>query len=148
MKTFFGAIFATTVVAAVSSISAVHADDKSAIEYRQHIMTTLNEQAAALGQIISTAIPADNTAAHFEAIALTAKIALKAFQPNVPGGEAKSNVWSDWADFSKRMNEFAQKTRESARIAKEQGNDAALATIVDAFTCKSCHDVYRNERKK
>ncbi|MEO8001185.1 MAG: hypothetical protein ABI644_04870, partial [Arenimonas sp.] len=66
---------------------AVRADNKDLIEYRQHIMNTLNEQAAALGMIMSYAAPDDNTVAHFEAIALTAKTALKAFEPKVQGGE-------------------------------------------------------------
>jgi cytochrome c556 len=122
--------------------------DKDVIAYREHIMSTLEEQAAAVGQILSGVIPPDNSTAHFDAIALTAKIALSAFEPKVPGGQAKANVWSDWPDFSKRMNDFAQKTAQTAKIAREQGNDAALAGIVNAFTCKNCHDVYRDESKK
>jgi cytochrome c556 len=123
-------------------------DDKNVVEYREHIMVTLQEQAAAIGQILSGTIPDENSAAHFEAVALTAKTALKAFEPKVLGGQAKPNVWSDWVDFSKRMNDFAEKTRQTATIAKTQGNSAAMATIVDAFSCKSCHDIYRDEKKK
>ncbi len=63
------------------------------------------------------------------------------------GGEAKPDVWSNWPDFSKRMKEFAQKTGEMAKVANEQGNEAALANVVDALSCKSCHDVYRAERE-
>ena len=136
------------VVGAASPLPAAFASDKEIIDYRQHIMNTLNEQSAALGQILSTAIPGDNAAAHINAIALTASTALKAFEPKVPGGEAKAEVWADWADFSKRMNEFAQKTNQSAKMAKEQGADAALANVLDALTCKSCHEIYRNEKKK
>jgi cytochrome c556 len=127
---------------------AAFASDKDVIDYRQHIMKSLNEQAAALGQILSTSIPADNAAAHIEAIALTASMALKAFEPKVPGGEAKPEVWANWPDFSKRMNEFAQKTSQSAKIAKDRGPDAALADILDVLTCKSCHETYRNDEKK
>jgi cytochrome c556 len=127
--------------------AAGHADGKETIDYRQHIMKTLNEQSAALGQILSTTVPGDNTAAHLQAIALAASLALKAFEPKVPGGEAKPEVWSNWADFSKRMNDFARKTAEMAKISREQGNDAALANVVDALSCKGCHDVYRAEKK-
>jgi cytochrome c556 len=136
------------VVGAASLLPTAFAGDKEVVDYRQHIMNTLNEQSAALGQILSTAIPADNAAAHINAIALTASTALKAFEPKVPGGEAKAEVWANWADFSKRMNEFAQKTSQSAKMAKEQGADAALANVLDALTCKSCHEIYRNEKKK
>jgi len=122
--------------------------DKAIIDYREHIMKTLNEQSGALGQILSTVVPDTNTQAHLQAIALAASLATKALEPKVQGGEAKPDVWSNWPDFSKRMNEFAQKTAEMAKTAKEQGNEAALAMVVDALSCKSCHDTYRTEKEK
>jgi cytochrome c556 len=129
--------------------AVVSADDQDVIDYREHIMRTLDEQSAAMGMILSTVIPGDNTVAHLQAIALTAQIALKAFEPKVLGGEAKPEVWSNWADFSKRMNEFAKNTALVAAQAKEKGlDDPALADkVVDALSCKSCHDVYRKEKK-
>ena len=121
-------------------------DDKDVIDYRRHVMKLLNEQSGALGEVLSGAIPNGNVTAHLEAIALTAATALKAFEPNVPGGQARPQVWANWADFSSRMNEFAQKTALMAKIAKEQGQDAALPNVLDVLTCKSCHDVYRDEK--
>jgi cytochrome c556 len=127
--------------------AAVNAGNKDVVEYRSHIMNTLNEQSAALGQILSGVIPEKNAQGHLEAIALTASIALKAFEPKVPGGEAKAAVWSNWVDFSKRMNDFARLTREAAKVSKEKGFSSAGTNIVDALSCKSCHDVYREEKK-
>jgi cytochrome c556 len=129
--------------------AVVSAGDQDVIDYREHIMRTLDEQSAALGLILSTVIPGDNTAAHLQAIALTAQTALKAFEPKVLGGEAKPEVWSNWADFSKRMNEFARNTALVAAQVKAKGyDDPALAdNVVDALSCKSCHDVYRSEKK-
>ena len=127
--------------------NAVAADDKEVVEYRQHIMNALNEQAAALGMIMSYAIPDDNAVAHFQAIALTAKTALKAFEPKVQGGEAKPDVWANWADFSKRMNEFAQNSEAVAKLGAAQGTEAAMQRVLDALPCKSCHDIYRTESK-
>jgi cytochrome c556 len=121
-------------------------DNKDVIDYRQHIMSTLNEQAGALGEILSSAIPDDNVVAHLDALALTASTALKAFEPKVPGGEAKPEVWSNWAEFSKRMNEFAAMTAKMAKTAHEDGKDAALGQVVDALSCKGCHDTYRKEQ--
>jgi cytochrome c556 len=123
-------------------------DNKDVIDYRQHIMSTLNEQAGALGEILSSAIPDDNVVAHLDALALTASTALKAFEPKVPGGEAKPEVWSNWAEFSKRMNEFAAMTAKMAKTAHEDGKDAALGQVVDALSCKGCHDTYRKEQAK
>src|SRR3984957_12120491 len=127
----------------------VSADDQDVIDYREHIMKTLDEQSAAVGMILSEVIPRDNVAAHLQAIALTAQTALKAFEPKVLGGEAKPKVWSDWADFSKRMNEFAKKTAEVAKYVKEKGpEDSGLGEqVVDALSCKACHDLYRQEKK-
>jgi cytochrome c556 len=127
--------------------AAVYADDKDVVDYRTHIMHTLNEQSAALGQILSGAIPEKNAQAHLEAIALSASTALKAFEPKVAGGEAKTEVWSNWTDFSKRMNDFARLTREAAKVSKEKGFGSAGTNIIDALSCKSCHDIYREEKK-
>jgi cytochrome c556 len=91
-------------------------------------------------------VPDDNVIAHMDALAITASTALKAFEPKVPGGQAKPEVWSNWTDFSKRMNEFAQGTAAMAKLAHEQGKDAGLAKVMDALSCKKCHDTYRQEK--
>jgi cytochrome c556 len=138
------------VVALFSSgmLGTAYADDKDVVDYRQHIMNTLNEQSAALGQILSAAVPDDNVVSHLDALALTASTALKAFTQKVPGGEAKPDVWANWADFSKRMSEFARMTADMAKTAHEQGKEAGLANVIDALSCKSCHDTYRKEKPK
>jgi cytochrome c556 len=126
---------------------AAQADDKDAVDYREHLMNTLHEQSEALGQILSGSIANDNAIAHLDEVALTATLVLKAFEAKAPGGEAKPNVWSNWPDFSKRMNEFAERTAAAAKAAHEHGADAGLAQLSDALTCKGCHEVYRQEKK-
>ena len=121
--------------------------DKDVVEYRQHIMKSLEQQTAALGQILSGAGPAENTVAHMQALASTASIALESFEPKVPGGAAKPEVWKDWTDFSRRMKEFADKSAEMAKIGREQGADQAALQVIEALPCKGCHDVYRDEKK-
>jgi cytochrome c556 len=134
-------------VMALAICPVTFAADDDVIQYREHIMKSLNEHAGALGQMLSGAVPKDNAAAHLEAIALIASTALKAFEPKVPGGEAKPQVWSQWDDFAKRMNEFAQRTAQAAQTAKAKGPDEALANILDVLTCKGCHEAYRAEKK-
>jgi cytochrome c556 len=131
----------------VSLVSAAHADDKDVVEYRRHIMSSLNEQSAILGQIVSGAIPEDNLVQHLDTLALLASTARKSFEPKVQGGESKPEVWTKWPDFAKRMDEFAQKTAEASKLAHTQGGPAALANMLDVLTCKSCHEVYREEKK-
>jgi cytochrome c556 len=136
-------------VLAVGVQLAAHADptDKDVIDYRQHVMNTLNEQSAALGEILSTVVPDDNVTAHLQDLALAASTALKAFEPKVPGGQAKPEVWSNWSDFSKRMTEFTQKVTAAAKKAQAGGKDEVMTNIADTLSCKSCHDVYREEKK-
>jgi len=136
-------IFAAPLLALSLLPAAAHADDQDVIDYRKHIMATLQAQTAALGMIMSGAIPDDSLVAHMDIIAATAATALKAFEPRVEGGEAKPEVWAQWEEFSRRMNEFAAKTAAMAKTAHEQGKDEALLQVMDALTCKQCHDDYR-----
>ena len=119
------------------------ADDQDVIDYRRHIMETLKAQTAALGMIMSGAIPDDNAIAHIDILAATAATALKSFEPKVEGGDAKAEVWAQWDDFSARMNDFAAKTAEMSKTAHEKGKDEAFLLVMDALTCKQCHDTYR-----
>ena len=45
------------------------------------------------------------------------------------------------------MNEFAQSTAAMAKLAHEQGKEAGLAKVMDALSCKKCHDTYRQEKR-
>lgn len=149
MRRVFIAVCSCTLVSLSLLAVADSNQDKDVISYREDVMKTLDEQSAALGQIASGVIPNDNLNAHMEAMSLSASMALKAFESKVPGGEAKPNVWSDWAAFSKKMTEFAQKAADGAKAAKAQGSDAAMEAVVDlANRCKDCHDTYRQEKKE
>jgi cytochrome c556 len=144
MKRIFAALF----LALPLLPQAAAADDQDVIDYRRHIMETLREQAAALGMIMSGAIPDDNAVAHIDIIAATAATALKSFEPKVEGGDAKAEVWAQWDDFSSRMNDFAARTAAMSKTAHEKGKDEALLQVMDALTCKQCHDTYRVKKPK
>jgi cytochrome c556 len=122
------------------------AQPANAIRYRQHTMHSIDAQSAALGQILAGEVADANLSSHLEVLALTATSALKAFEPRVPGGEARDAVWNNWHEFAERMKTFEQKTTQAARIARESGNDAALPAVVDALNCKGCHDTYREKK--
>lgn len=140
----FGAVL--SVVIALSGISAASAaEDKDTIEYRQHIMKSLDAQVAILGMILSGAAPEDNLVSHLDTIAMIAQGALQSFEAKVPGGESSPEVWAKWADYSQRMNSFAAATAKVAKIAREQGKDAIMGEVAGALSCKSCHDVYRKK---
>ena len=127
---------------------AAHPEDQDTIDYRELIMKQLDAESAALGMISSGQIPPDSLSLQAKAIANSAKSALKAFEPRVPGGEAKPEVWTKWDDFSKRMQTFAQKTEEMAKVSESGNVQKVTELMVDALACKACHDVYRNKKSQ
>lgn len=146
MKVSYRILAVAALVLAIPQPATYAADaaGKDAIEYRQRIMESMNAQAAMLGQIVSYAIPNDNLAAHLDAMALLASTALKSYEPKVPGGGAKPEVWANWADFQKRMQAFADNTAKAAKLGHTDP-EAALANMLDVLDCKACHDTYRTE---
>jgi cytochrome c556 len=133
-------------VVLLSAAATAQADDQDVIDYRRHIMHTLGEQAAVLGMILEQRAPATNLATHAQILAVTASTAKKAFEPNVAGGEAKPEVWSQWPDFAKRLDALVAASGELAKAAKA-GNAAATAPKMKDLGCKSCHDTYRKPKK-
>lgn len=124
----------------------VHADDQDTIDYRQHIMKTMGEQVTILGMMVQQKAPADDFATHAQVLALTVATAKAAFEPEVPGGAAKPQVWSQWPDFEKRMDALVAATADLAKVAKSSGA-AAGSKMQAALTCKGCHDTYRVPKK-
>jgi len=141
------AIGCAILVAATASTLA-RADDQDVIDYREHIMKTMGEQAAAISQILQQKAPAENFAIHVQILAITAATAKKAFEAKVLGGEAKPDVWVHWADFAKRLDDLTAATADLASTAKAGGAAAAAPKVQAALTCKTCHDTYRVEKKK
>jgi cytochrome c556 len=132
---------------ALNCAQTAHADDEDTIGYRQLIMKELDAEAAALGMIVSGQVPPDALSLQARAIALGAKSAIKAFEPKVPGGSAKPEVWAKWDDFSKRMQTFAQKSEEMAKVSEGGNVQAVTELMIAALPCKDCHDTYRNKKQ-
>jgi cytochrome c556 len=123
------------------------ADDQDVIDYRTHVMKTLGEQMDAVGMILENKAPPDNFATHLKVLAVTATQAKKAFEPKVAGGNAKPEVWSNWADFSKRLDELVATTGELASAASHQSVAAVGEKLRSTLKCKSCHETYRKPLK-
>lgn len=133
------------IVTLLSGAALAHADDQDVIDYRRHIMHTMGQQVAMLDMITQQRAPATNLATHAQILAITAATAKKAFEPNVAGGEAKAEVWAQWADFSKRLDTLVAAANELAKTAKA-GNVAATAPKLKDLGCKGCHDTYRKPK--
>jgi cytochrome c556 len=145
------ALLKLTLVGAAFIGTALHplnafADDQETIDYREHIMKTMGEQVAAMNQMREAKIAPANLAVHAEILAVTAATAKSAFTPKVAGGKAKADVWANWQDFSKRLDELVAATSDLAKTAK-QGGLTATAPKLQELPCKGCHDTYREEKK-
>lgn len=138
-------------LAATSALTlsfAAHADDQDVVDYRRHVMKTMDEEIAALMMVIQHKAPTEDFSTQIEALAITASTAKKAFEPKVPGGDAKPEIWGQWPDFARRLDALVQATGELAQTAKSGGLASAGPKVQTALTCKSCHDIYRVERPK
>jgi cytochrome c556 len=124
------------------------ADEAEGIIFeRQQIMQQLDKDTEKLGSIVAGELPPEQLAATTSAIAKGAKESMAAFEPNVPGGRAKPIVWSNWADYSQRLQGFAEKSAAMAK-AGETGDVAVVTSLMgDALPCKQCHDIYREKKK-
>ncbi len=127
--------------------SPANSGNVDALLYRQKIMLAMNEQSAVLGQIVSGAVTGDNLALHLESMALLASTGLKAYEKQALGGEARPEIWRNWPDFSRKMQDFATETKAAAALIETEGEEAALRHMMDSMSCRACHRAYRDEKK-
>ncbi len=114
---------------------------------RQQIMLQLEKDADTLGKIAAGMLPPDKLPETAESIAKGAKDSLAAFQDRVPGGRTKPEAWTNWPDFSQRLQAFARNAEIMAQTAKSKDVVAVTSTLGDALPCKQCHDLYRAPQK-
>ena len=136
------------IVAAMLAPVAASADDKDVIDYRQHLMNTLDAQSQIIGQMLSGVTPDKHGAGALEIIALSAKLSKGAFEAKVEGGQSKSDVWAKHDDFMKKMDSFIQNSAHVAETAKKASFQETVSIMIDALPCKACHDLYRDPSKK
>lgn len=141
------AIHAAVFAVSLAGPATAFADDQDVIDYRRHVMKTMGEEVASLRMIIDRKAPAESFAAHARVLAITATMAKKAFEPKVSGGDAKPEVWANWADFARRLDTLVSATDDLAKLAQSGGVAAAGPKFDDALSCKGCHDRYRIARK-
>ncbi|MGE4062859.1 MAG: cytochrome c [Rhodospirillaceae bacterium] len=130
---------------------AAQADDQDIMNYRKQVMKTMGEQSAAMNMTLQGKAPADQFVSHVKTLHLAATQAKKAFEPKVVGdgstGSAKAEVWANWADFSKRMDEQVAKLAALEKAAVEGGAAKAGPMIQTSLDCRGCHETYRVPKK-
>jgi cytochrome c556 len=125
---------------------------KQAVENRKAGYTLIGNYFRWFGAASKGAIPYDEAEATKRAarIAFLSGIVGEAFPEgsNVgePDSKAKADIWSNRADFDKKLKEFqthAQALADTA--AKEKGATDAFKAAVAALAgdCKGCHETYK-----
>ena len=114
---------------------------------RQNIMLQIDKDAELLGEIAAGIQPPDKLAEVTKSIANSAEAAKSAFEPNVPGGRAKPEIWTNWSDYSRRMEEFSANAKQLAELGAKGDLSGVTNAIGGALSCKECHQIYRAPKK-
>lgn len=138
--------FALAVALPLVPLSAVHGQAEDPVFHRQQIMQALDDEGEALGSIAARVTPPTKMAEHAHNVARLAREAYESFKPNAPGGKAKPEVWTNWADYSQKMEAFVANADKMAKVADSGDVNGVTELLVDALPCKGCHDVYRQKK--
>ena len=138
LLSYLGAALLASIILAPT---LARADDQDTIDYRQHIMKTLGDQMTLINLVIQKKAAPDDLSTFAQILATTATTAKSAFMPNVAGGKSRPNVWTNWADFSRQLDQLVASTADLATAAKS-GGIAAAAAKVATLNCMSCHATY------
>lgn len=144
-------VSALLILLATSQIAIAQAKPEDAIKYRKSVYTVLLWNWMPLNAMVRGRIPFD--AAEFsrraDRVAALAPQLLEGFPPGSNEGaptEAKAEIWTDFTDFTAKMEDLETESVALASIAK--GGDEAAIKAQFAKTggaCKACHDKYKTE---
>jgi cytochrome c556 len=137
---------ALAVALPLAPLSVVHGQAEYPVLKRQLIMQQVDEDAEALGMIAAGLEPKTKMLEHAKSIAKSARESYDAFKQNAPGGRAKPEIWSNWADYSAKMEAWIANADKMVAAAEKGDSNGVTEIMVEALPCKGCHDVYR-ERK-
>ena len=133
----------STPIARANDTAPGNEEAEGIIFERQQIMLQLDRDAKTLGGIVAGTIPAAKLAETTRSIAQGARESVTTFEPAVPGGRSKPEVWSNHAEFLNDMSAFARLAEVMAN-AGQSGNVSLVTNLmIDALPCKQCHDKYR-----
>lgn len=139
-----GVVLAASMALPVASANAQMMRDEDVISYRQEIMKTMGAQSAAIGQILAGMVPDKLLYSHFEVLLQSVRQAKAAFEPHVEGGHSQPAVWSNHADFVKKLDDAEGALVKAIESAKKDGAGGQTGEFaVGALSCKGCHDTYK-----
>ncbi|WP_019939367.1 cytochrome c [Bordetella sp. FB-8] len=147
----FAAVIGSTLILSLAALAAApaHAQfarPQDAVKYRQSAMTLMAAHFGRLAAVARGAAPNDPAQVKENAhvLQMLASLPWSAYGPGMQGGDSKSNIWSNPADF-KHKREVLQTHIAALSAAADAGDIAKLRAAVGAVgaSCKACHDAYR-----
>ena len=129
--------------------AAAAADPEADIKYRQAVMKTSGGHMGALAAIVKGQVPhKQDIAPHVAGLAAVAAMAPHLFPAGSDKGKtkAKPEIWTDAAEFDKKVKDF-QTATTALQAAATGGDAAALGAALGGVgkACKSCHDKFQKE---
>lgn len=133
---------------AAVDVSKLSKDEIETLIYeRQQVMGQLEKDAELLGEIVAGIEPKEKLAATTASLAKGARETHSAFMMKIPGGRTKPEAWSNWADYSGRLDNFVASTAKLEQLGATGSVVAVTDILGDAMPCKACHDLYREPKK-
>ena len=123
---------------------------EDAVKYRQSVYTLIKWNFAPIDTMVKGEVPydADAVARHAAFLEMLSKMPLEGFTPNSDVGntKAKPEVWKNWQEFEKLMNNFQEAAARLYQAAKSGDQNAVKTQFGNtAKACKGCHDKFRQE---
>jgi cytochrome c556 len=137
---------ALAVALPLAPLSVVHGQAEDPVLRRQLIMQQVDEDAESLGMIAAGLEPKTKMLERARSVAKSARESYEAFKQNAPGGHAKPEIWSNWADYSAKMEAWVANADKMVKAAEANDLNGVTEVMVDALPCKGCHDVYRQRK--
>lgn len=144
-----GALTCGAYAAAQAETTALSKEETESLIYeRQQVMSQLDKDGELIGSIVAGEVPPDKLVEVTRSLAKGARESVDMWKRQIPGGDAKPEVWTQHDDFMKRMELFAVKSDQMAKVAETGNMNGVIELLVDAMPCKECHDLYRVPKKK
>ena len=127
---------------------------KQAIDVRKAVYTLISANFRPIGGLMSGRgqYDAADIQKRLDRLVMLTEMAGEAFpevsNSGMPDTKAKANIWTERADFDKRLKDFAQHAKNLAQVnAKEKGATDAFKAAASELggDCKGCHDNYREK---
>ena len=156
-----GAAFLATAIAATASAQTTPpggapgpSPARQAVDARRAAYTLIGGNFRPLGAILKGAAPADNAEVNKRATRLAFLAGLldenfpDASNLGQPDTKAKAEIWSDRADFDKKLKNFQGDVAALVQVSSDgKGSADAIKASIAAVgqDCKACHDKYREQ---